>query len=135
MTAAAIRSSAADLIAAAVTPNDQLDYSITEDMVVRAVSKARGAPGPDQWTSKELRQLPRAAVCRFAAILRGWLSRGCTPTMLRDARQFGMPKAGKIQEGVLDAGAIRPLCVFSFGGGLLRPQFYRLCNLGGTPMN
>ena len=83
----------------------------------KKAAKAKGAGGPDGWTSEEVKMLPKSCIELFAMISRQWEVQGRAPKSLKIANQKNLVKDKKVKiinnVPVLDAGDTRPISVFS----------------------
>ena len=78
-----------------------------------AAKKAKGAAGPDTWSSSEMRCLPQDAHILMGKLFLRFLEAGCLPAQLKESRQVNFAKPGKIQDQQIDVAQTRPISVMS----------------------
>lgn len=88
--------------------------AIDGDLLAELVRKAKGAAGPDRWSSTELRVLPRAVADAFALQILFWMRAQALPKVLKQWGQIGLPKVHKLREdGYSEHDDVRPLSITS----------------------
>ena len=81
----------------------------------KALKRAKGGPGLDQWCSTELRQLAKIPILfrEIAKEFQLWISLQKTPGILKQIKLVYSPKVSKTQMGTISVNGLRPITVFS----------------------
>lgn len=81
----------------------------------KALKRAKGGPGLDQWCSTELRQLAKIPILsrEIAKNFQLWISLQKTPGILKQIKLVYLPKVSKTQICTISVNGLRPITVFS----------------------
>ena len=88
--------------------------SVTVDDLAKAAKNSSGTAGPDQWSSDELKYLPREAIVIWHALSLEWMNRGQLPAQLRETRMTNLVKPSRVEDNRrLHAKHTRPISIMS----------------------
>ena len=90
------------------------DRPLTSDFRA-SLLKTGGAPGTDQWQPQDLKLIAKnPLMCSMIwNSMSLWEQSMTSPSVVQNVRVAFVPKANKVKNGVIDAGGLRPISVFS----------------------